>query len=148
MEKPDLGHLLHRAARQLRGRLGASLGRLGLTAQQAGVLMAFAMRDAEVLTPLSIADAIDADAATTTGLLARLVRDGWLEQCANPSDGRSKLFSPTDAAAAAMPAIFDAAEGVSTSALSALSDEEATMLVSLLARLVDRPDPSGAGLTR
>lgn len=148
MEKLDLGDLLHRAARQLRSRLGVSLDEHGLTAQQAAVLMAFAMRGAEMLTPLAIATAIDADPATTTGLLARLVRDGWLEQSANPSDGRSKLFTPTDAAAAVMPAVFAAAEGVSASALSALSDEEATTLLSLLARLVDRPDPSGTGVTR
>jgi len=133
----DIGYLLNKATRQFRLQLGDSLADTHLTPQQAAVLMAIARSDAGRLTPRSIAEAIDTDAATTSGLLDRLTRDGWLGAVPNPDDGRSRLIGLTAKAEAAIPGVTAAAEAVSARATAHLTSTERETLGRLLARLCE-----------
>jgi DNA-binding MarR family transcriptional regulator len=133
----DIGYLLNKATRQFRLRLGDSLADAGLTPQQAAVLMAVARSDSGRLTPGSIAEAIDTDAATTSGLLDRLSRDGWLDAVPNPDDGRSRLIGLTVKAEAALPGVMAAADAVSTRGTAHLTATERETLGHLLARLCE-----------
>lgn len=133
----DIGYLLNKATRQFRLQLGDSLADTGLTPQQAAALMAIARSDAGRLTPGSIAEAIDTDAATTSGLLDRLTRDGWLDAVSNPDDGRSRLIGLTAKAEAALPAVVAAADAVSAQATAHLTTTEREALGRLLARLCE-----------
>jgi len=133
----DLGYLLQQAAKQYRTRFAIELRSHNLTTQQAAVLMALAATPDRALVPSSIADLIGADPATTTGLLQRLERDGWLSSVANPGDGRSRLLSLTPNAEKIVPSLMEIAEGVSARGGEALSTDELDTLVSLLRRLVD-----------
>jgi MarR family transcriptional regulator for hemolysin len=133
----DIGYLLNKATRQFRLQLGDSLAGMGLTPQQAAVLMAIARSDAGRLTPRSIAEAIDTDAATTSGLLDRLTRDGWLDAVPNPDDGRSRLIGLTTKAEAAIPSVMVAAEAVSGQATAHLTTTEREILSRLLAKLCE-----------
>lgn len=116
-------------------RLGEALTETGLTPQQAAVLLAIARNTGKSLTPSAVAEAIETDAATTSGLLDRLVRGGWLASQPNPNDGRSRLFMLTERAEQILPAVMTAAQGVSSASTSALSAEELKTLISLLQRL-------------
>lgn len=133
--QPDLGYLLNRAARRLRLSLGEALADTGLRPQQAAVLIALAHSDGAPMTPSAIALSIETDAATTSGLLERLVRDGWLASAPNPDDRRSRLFFLTEKASAILPQVFEAAGGVSADALQGFTDAETKTLKSLLNRL-------------
>ena len=133
----DIGYLLNKATRQFRLQLGDSLAETGLTPQQAAVLMAIVRSDAGRLTPRSIAEAIDTDAATTSGLLDRLTRDSWLDAVPNPDDGRSRLIGLTAKAEAALPGVMAAADAVSATATAHLSTTERETLGRLLARLCE-----------
>jgi DNA-binding MarR family transcriptional regulator len=132
----DLGYLLQRSARLYRGRLAVALLPLGLTPQQAAALIAMHSAPGRSLTHRGVAEAIDADVATTTGLLGRLERDGWIVSAANPADGRSKLFSMTKAAERVLPQLLLAAQDVSASAHESLTAEECMTLEALLGKLV------------
>lgn len=136
MDRMDIGFLLNRATRQFRLRLGEALAETTLTPQQAAVIMAIARSHDRRLTPSGIADAIDTDAATTSGLLDRLGRDGWLDVTPNPDDGRSRLIALTGKAHAQLPVILAAADAVSESATAHLSPAEVETLATLLAKLV------------
>ncbi len=135
MEHQDIGYLLNRATRQFRLKLGEALAETALTPQQAAVLLAIARSDEKNLTPRAISEAVETDAATTSGLLDRLTRDAWLTSEPNPNDGRSRLFMLTERAEQILPAVMAAAQSVSAASASALSAEELKTLVSLLQRL-------------
>ena len=137
MAQVDIGYLLNKATRQFRLRLADSLADTGLTPQQAAVLMAIARSDAGRLTPRSIAEAIETDAATTSGLLERLSRDGWLDAVPNPDDGRSRLIGLTAKAEAELPDVMTAAEAVSAQATAHLTATQCETLGHLLARLCE-----------
>ena len=138
MKRVDIGYLLNKATRQFRLRLGDALADTGLTPQQAAVLMAIARSAEGRLTPGAVADAVETDAATTSGLLDRLTRDGWISSEPNPDDGRSRLVGLTDKASQALPAVMAAANAVSAEATSCLSADEVEMLADLLHRICER----------
>lgn len=133
----DLGYLVHRAARQMRLRLAARLAELNLRPQQGAVLMAIARSECGRLTPSQIAEYIDMDAPSTTGVLERLQRDGWVTSERNPEDGRSRLIALTERAAAVAPSVIAVAETVSHEATSGLTAGEVRTLGELLARVAD-----------
>lgn len=135
-DQSDLGYLLQQAAKLYRTSFADELRAHGLTPQQAAVLMAVTSAPDSALTPGAVAEAIGADFATTTGLLQRLERDGWLASSPNPDDGRSRLVNLTPASEQAVPALRTIAEGVSARAADVLSADELDVLASLLQRLI------------
>ena len=137
MEQADIGYLLNKVTRQFRLKLGEALSETGLTPPQAAVLMAIARSGAGRLTPRSIAEAIDTDAATTSGLLDRLTRDGWLDAVQNPDDGRSRLIGLTAKTNAALPGVMAAADAVSARATAHLTAAESETVSRLLAKLCE-----------
>ena len=78
------------------------------------------------MTPSQLADAIDTDAPTTSGLLDRLVRDGWVVSTPNPDDGRSRLVVLTERATDVLPSVLRSAGEVSDEAMACLTPDEAT----------------------
>jgi DNA-binding MarR family transcriptional regulator len=148
IDQTDLGYLLQQSAKLYRMRFADELRDRGLTPQQAAVLMAVASAPGTALSPGSVAEAIGADLATTTGLLQRLERDGWLVSAPNPGDGRSRLVSLTPASEQAVPALRACAAKVSARARDSLSAEGFDALVSLLQRLIAHEASSSANGTR
>ncbi|MHB9003354.1 MAG: MarR family winged helix-turn-helix transcriptional regulator [Coriobacteriia bacterium] len=139
---PDIGYLLNKATRLLRLQLAEALSDSGLTPQQTAVIMAIAHSEAGHLTPSAIAASIDTDQATTSGLLERLTRDGWLHSTPNPDDGRSRLIGLTAKANSALPQLLEAADRVSAQATTCLSAQEIATLSTLLERLCAPPLPA------
>jgi len=140
---PDIGYLLNKAARQVRLGLASRLAESGLRPQQAAALMAIGRSAGQRLTPSQIADAIDMDAPTASGLLGRLARDGWIASIPNARDGRSRFVVLTDKATAALPTVLQAAHAVSDDAMACFSPEEARSLEQLLSRLCESATPTG-----
>ena len=131
----DVGYLLNKATRHLRMRLAEALAGTGLTPQQAAVLLAIGRSVDGRLTPRNIAESVDTDQATISGLLERLTRDGWLRSEPNPDDGRSRLVGLTEKAEQTLPTVLGAADQVSRAATASLSADEVRKLRELLGRL-------------
>ena len=140
MDQVDIGYLLNKATRNFRLRLGDSLTETGLRPQQAAALMAISRSPGEHLTPGALAHAIETDAATTSGLIERLTRDGWIDSVSNPEDGRSRLVGLTIKAQKILPAVLVAANAVSSEATSRLTLDEVETLRNLLYRLWPEED--------
>lgn len=132
----DLGLLAHRVSRGTRHRLAARLGPLGITPQQAAVILRIAVTDPPC-TIGGIADALAIDRPTMTGIIARLDRDGWIRLDAHCTDRRAKAVGLTDRAHAVLPDLRAASAAVSDAALQCLGPDEAAVLTSLLARVAD-----------
>jgi len=133
----DIGYLLNKATRQFRLGFAARLAESGLRPQQAAALMAIGRSVEARLTPSQLAEAIDMDAPTASGLLDRLTRDGWIVSAPNPGDGRSHLVALTDKGADVLPLVLRSAGEVSEAATACLSDEEAQELQRLLKLLCE-----------
>lgn len=131
----DIGYLLNKATRRFRLGLADALTPSGLRPQQAAVILAIARSADGSLTPRAIAESIDTDAATVSGLMGRLMRDDWLVSEPNPDDGRSRLMGLSQHAEDALPQILSAAEAVSAEATSCLTEDEVSTLSELLSRL-------------
>ncbi len=133
----DLGFLLNEATRHLRLRLAQALTGVGLTPPQAAVLMAVGRSPRGRLTPRAIATAIGSDQATTSGLLSRLTRGGWLVSEPHPEDGRSHLLGLTAKAKDTLPVVLRTADEVSSAATACLSHAEVATLRELLDKLCE-----------
>ncbi len=146
MTSPDVGYLLNRAARRFRLGFASRLSEFGLRPQQAAALMAIGRSDGARLTPSQLADAIDVDQPTVSGLLDRLTRDGWIASIPNPDDGRSRFVVLTAKAESVLPSVLRAAGETSTEATACFTTGEAETLERLLLRLCEQgagPDERG-----
>lgn len=131
----DIGYLLNRVTRRFRLRFAEELHPLGLTPQQAAALLALGSSPDGWLTPGALAGTIDADEATTTGLIQRLERDGWVTVHPNPADGRSRIVRYTPRAEATMPELASISARVGDDLTGALGDEELRQLSRMLQAL-------------
>jgi MarR family transcriptional regulator for hemolysin len=128
----DLGFLSNRLARLLRMHLSREAAPVGLTATQVAVVLTLGGPDRRTMSDL--AGRIGIDRPTMTGVVERLVRDGWLDSSPNPADGRSRLVGLTARGLASLPDLAEASARTTQSASIGLSDQERAMLVSLLDR--------------
>lgn len=128
----DLGYQANRLARLLRSAISNQVAPLGLTSRQAAVVLQLA--DAGQLTMSDLAERIGIDRPTLTGVIDRLIRDGWLASVVNPDDRRSRLVALTDAAVEKVPQLGAAAAHATAPALEALGPDDAAALLSLLNR--------------
>lgn len=137
----DIGYLLNKATRQLRLGFADRLAEMGLRPKQAAAIMAIGRNADRRLTPSQLADAIDMDGPTVSGLIDRLTRDGWIASAQNPDDGRSRFVVLTAKAEDALPAVLRCADDVSEKAMACFAPDEALTLERLLSRLCEH----GAG---
>ena len=141
----DVGYQANRLARLLRRGLSHELEDLGFTGPQAAVLLVLAGADGP-RTMSWAAERLGMDRPTFSGVSRRLERDGWIESCPHPSDGRSRVLGLTAKAAESLPALRLASSRVSAAALGALDASDQLLFIDLLARVSDaleRGDDAG-----
>jgi DNA-binding MarR family transcriptional regulator len=126
----DVGYQTNRLARLLRQRLARELEPTGLTPAQAAVLLAVAELDTPSVG--AVADRLGIDRPTMSGIVDRLVRDGWARLSPNPDDGRSRLLGLSRRAQRALPTLRRASAAASR--LPGMTAVEAVRLAQLLER--------------
>ncbi len=119
-----------------------SLASIGLTHGQ--FFMLIALYEENGLLPSQLADKVSLDRPTTTGLLERLERDGWIERSFDPANRRTVRVHLTPKAQEQRSAILATYEKINGRFLEKYSNEEWTQLQSLLARL-DEDEPAAFG---
>lgn len=131
-------HDLREAIRVLRIELGVLNDRV---AQSAGL----APRDLDILdvidrdgpcTPSHVTARTGVRAATLTGMLARLERDGWLRRQGHPDDSRSSLLSSSDRVGE-LRTLYARANQEVAALEQTLSGAERDLLLSVLTDLAD-----------
>ena len=106
---------------------------LGLTHGQFFMLVALFEEDG--MLPSQLADKTALDRPTTTGLLDRLERDGWIERRLDPSDRRTLRVHLTAKALQARDSILFIFEETNGQFLTRFSPEEWALFQSFLKRL-------------
>lgn len=87
--RAPLGYLIHEVARLMKRRFEEEAKTHGITLPQWKALAQIALRDN--ITQRALADAIDADPMTMSGILDRLERRGLIDRFPDPKDSRAKL---------------------------------------------------------
>jgi DNA-binding MarR family transcriptional regulator len=90
-----LGYLIHEVARLIKRRFEEEARSHGLTLAQWRALAQVATNDC--IPQREIADSMDADPMTVSGILDRLEKRGLIERYPDPSDSRAKLARLTPA---------------------------------------------------
>lgn len=119
-----------------------SLASIGLTHGQ--FFMLIALYEENGLLPSQLADKVSLDRPTTTGLLERLERDGWIERRFDPTNRRIVRVHLTPKAQEQRPTILATYKKINGHFLEKYSNEEWSLLQSLLERL-DENEPEASG---
>jgi DNA-binding MarR family transcriptional regulator len=105
--------------------------------------MLIALYEENGLLPSRLADKVSLDRPTTTGLLERLERDGWIERRFDPTNRRTVRVHLTPKALEQRSTILGAYEKINGHFLKKYSNEEWSLLQSLLERL-DEDEPTAS----
>ena len=136
------GHLIRRTQR-VHGALWARLVGREPTGPQFAVLSSIAAQPG--LDQTTVGSLASLDKASTTDIVRRLVRHGWITAEPDPADLRRRLLHLSRPARAALHALTERAAAVQAALLSPLDPEQAARLVSDLAILAYEGHPPAEG---
>jgi DNA-binding MarR family transcriptional regulator len=148
MSRPDAplglvlggGSLLNQVGRELTTATERMLAPLGLTAQQAALLL-HASRG-EATGPSALKAALGTDTAGMTRLLDRLEDKGLLRRARHPSDRRAVVIELTDAGRALLPRIPPVFGQVSQRAFAGFTADEVGAMTGMLQRMLANLAPA------
>lgn len=127
------GSLLVQVGRELNTETERRLAPLGLTAQQAALLLHAARGDS---TPSLLKSRLGTDTAGMTRLLDRLQAKGLLRRARHPSDRRSVVVELTDEGHALVPSLPPIFGKISHQVFEGFSPEEIEQVTEMLGRIL------------
>ena len=121
--------------------LAARIATHGVVPGQFAVLLGLYQRDPQSVTELAAAAAIEHPTASRT--LARMERDGLIQQSTDPTDRRSKRVTLTEHGRRLEPHLKATASSINAEFLAPLTADERSQLLTLLDRVIrTRADPA------
>lgn len=111
-----------------------SVGSTNITPRQFAVLSAVAKQ--EGINQMDIVDATGVDRSTTSELVGRLVKKGWLHRRRTKEDARAYAVQLTAAGRKALKIGEKAALGIEEKALAALSSRKHALFIEALSKIV------------
>ena len=136
----SLGYLITKASKTTKWDLSNRLtdADLGLTASQFAVI-----KDIEVsetmssdTTPAEIAKRLNSDRPTVSGILERLVKQGWVYRVTHPEDRRSHFIKLTDKAKENLGLLEELSNSTMEKALEGFKEDELQNLMEYLGRVI------------
>lgn len=94
-DQAPLGYLIHEVARLMKRRFEEQASMHGITLPQWRTLAQITAH--EGITQIALANALDIDPMTISGVLDRLDKRGLIERYPDPTDSRARLARPTAA---------------------------------------------------
>jgi DNA-binding MarR family transcriptional regulator len=137
VDRPDLGYLFARIARQLRDAEQPLLAAHGLTMWEYIVMSELARRHAQ--SQLSLANAVDYDKTRLISLLDELERRELLTREQDPTDRRARIVRLTPAGVSHLADVRRKIRAMERDMLKALSQAETKTLLAVLPRLIEKP---------
>ncbi len=141
----DIGYLLNKAARLSKLKVNQKLSEIGLTFPQ--FLIIKYLRKAETAsdhefahTPASIAEHLGYDRPTITGIIDRLVKQGFVLRETNPEDRRSQNISLTPKSRELVQTMEIFFQEVNDNSLMGFPDSEIEIFKSYLLRFIHNLD--------
>ncbi len=132
----NISYLLVKSSRFLKKALDTRLLQYNITARQFSVLHQIALKNGRT-TLAEVADALESDRPTISGVINRLEKNGLLTKIENPTDGRSAYLALNEKALALLEALRAASDQVNQEAFDIFNEAELANLTSYLTRLMD-----------
>ncbi len=102
LKDKDIGYILHKVSMLAKNNFSNKLNAIGITTRQFAVLKdLYYYQKKELdsgLSPASIAERLECDRPTISGIIDRLENQGWVERFDNPDDKRSVIIKVTNKA--------------------------------------------------
>lgn len=137
----NIGYLLNKASRTLKWNLNRKLEEHNITSAQWAVLKDLHMNEAfgniQNATPASIAERLNMDRPTMSGVITRLLKNEWIESMQNPEDRRSQLIKLTYKTREIIHNFEDIADLIITKAMSGFTEDETEDFKKYLLRIID-----------
>lgn len=141
LEDKDIGFILHRAAMSAKCKFSCKLNEFGITPGQLMVVKEIFKHQSETgesgLSPASIAERLQFDRPTVTGIIDRLEAQEWAERVINPKDKRSCLIKITDKALDKLKLLEEINLVNQNKILNGFNEEEKTSFKNYLLRVID-----------
>jgi DNA-binding MarR family transcriptional regulator len=128
-----LGYLIFEVSRLLKRRFEEEAKGHGITLAQWRALAQIALH--EGITQRELADSIDADPMTISGILDRLEKRGLIDRFADPSDSRAKLARLTPEGQHLFGTARKVGLAMYETAVQGLSAEERAVMISALQKM-------------
>ena len=137
----NIGYLLNKSSRSLKWQLNKSLEKYNITSSQWSVLkdLSFLGDENRVqgATPAAIANRLNMDRATMSGVINRLAKSGWIITETNPEDKRSQIINLTDKSKKILSELEELSDEILIQALKEFKFEEIDTLKGFLIRIID-----------
>lgn len=138
----DLCHMLMNSSRLLKWNLTGRLGDVGLTSPQWMVLNDIMVHEdsgdiSMSLTPASIAERLNFDRPTVSGIIERLEKQSWVYRVINPEDRRSYIIMLTDKTKELMSELEELSSLTVEQALKGFTEAEISQFNQYLKRVIN-----------
>lgn len=128
-----LGYLIHEVARLMKRRFEGEASRQEITLPQWRALAHISNQDG--MTQKALANAVDTDPMTMSGILDRLEKRGLIERYADPTDNRAKLARITEQGIEVVNSARQIGIAMYEAALEGVSAEDREITVAVLAKM-------------
>jgi MarR family transcriptional regulator for hemolysin len=140
LENKEIGYILHKAAMMSKNNLTNKLNQFGITPGQYTVIKEiykYKLNSNNGLAPACIADGLECDRPTISGIIDRLEVSGWIARIQNPEDKRSCLIDLTDKAIDRLKELDKINKDNQNIILNGFTEEETRLLKSFLLRVIN-----------
>ena len=133
-KEESAGYLINQLARLFARELQSHIQPHGIVTGQFPILLALWSGDG--LTQRELLNEIDVEQATLANTLTRMERDGLVRRTKHPTDARAQQIWLTQKAWDVRDSAYRSAMAVNKEALAALSEDEQTLFISLMTRVI------------
>lgn len=134
----DIGYILHKAAMVSKNNFTNNLSAYNLTPGQFTVLKVVSYNNQNTgLSPAIIAEKLDCDRPTVSGIIDRLETQGWITRLPNPQDKRSYIIKLTEKANCILSLFEKIKEENNNILLKGFKEEETIFFKNYLLRVID-----------
>ena len=134
-----MSYLLIKSSRFLKGALDRRLQEYDVTATQFSVLNQISYKNGNI-TSAEVADHLESDRPTISGVINRLVKSGLVEKVENPDDRRSVYLKLNQETLKLVDEIRDVSDQVNRDIFEILSESELSNMKEYLLKLIKRFD--------
>lgn len=133
----NMAYLLIKSSRILKGALDKRLMEYGVTARQFSVLNQIAMRNGDI-TSAEVAEKLEVDRPTISGVIHRLEKNGLLIKLENPEDRRSAFLALNGQGLEMVEELRGVSDQVNRELFEIFHDDEIADMKSYFMRLMRR----------
>lgn len=138
----NIGYTINYCSKLLRNKLNTALEKEDLTVAQFAVIKDIEMNSSHDenkagVIAVDIAERLDMDKPTVSGIVNRLVEKNYVEKMANPEDKRSFILKLTNKSSSKIARLEEINQIVLSEAISGLTEEEKEAFKKMLSKIID-----------